>query len=90
MKQSDGPSKGDQQVHITLRPRLIARHRTEQRNALHRLRIQLGTVFGDYPKGGIAVHGYTPRTQCPDFPPSFSSSRTPSMAMPRSTALHMS
>ena len=29
-------------------------------------------------------------TKCPDLPPDFSSSRTPSMRMPRSTALHMS
>jgi len=30
------------------------------------------------------------RFQSPDFPPDFSSKRTVSMVMPRSTALHMS
>ena len=42
-------------------------------------------------QGRRDAHWSAPRaTKLPDFPPCFSSSRTDSITMPRSTALHMS
>jgi len=47
-------------------------------------------LHGNYPANNGRRQASASRRQCPERPPCFSSSRTLSMVMPRSTALHMS
>ena len=47
--------------------------------------------MGAHPMLTVGVMGFVEwATKCPLFPPRFSINRTPSMIIPRSTALHMS